>query len=370
VDGDMVPMPYDQQFQIQIAAVDDTGAIGENLTNHIIRLVQSDEEEEYLKAVAYYATIMGRNSLTKLNGMDTDTLNYLEATYESAQRQGGKPEAYKQAAKEQQAIHIRKSQGADSVSIADSEFRDYGSSFLTDGLGDVLETRGIDIPGMINDSEFKFSGTFQTAYLKSAKNIARYMQSTEGRIEWGSVRDRAIQRTLAYTSPNFLNAGVPSGGQQYMTTSGLEGGIFIEPQLTVNALDGADTPEDAAHLRGLARTDLSGKKVSYLGESYTLVEEYSPKGMPSYVSGSSPTVKEILIDDIEMFTGAQPRYDKYGALTADLRYKNYLIYDGETGKTIETWNGHREEDYIVPEGMTDISGGTTRADINPRIGNQ
>ena len=74
----------------------------------------------------------------------------------------------------------------------------------------------------------------------------------------------------------------------------------------------------------------------------------------------------IYIDDIEMFTGSTPHPDDNGHTLADLRYLNIPIYSLD-GKSFESWNGYTSDGYFIPEGKTDISGGPSRADVNPRI---
>lgn len=384
--GDPMPLNLEQQYAVQIGMLglegdDQSFGIGSNLTSTMVKAAASDDEETYTQGLRYYADIMQQNPKTKLDFGDTDTFNFYEAAHESAQRMGGKPEDYAIAAKEQQAIHITKAQGLDSIHIADSKFKVMKDVLLTD-VGDALETMGIDIPGVINDAEFQYDGQFQVAYLENARDITRYMEATEGTVDPSVVKRRALQRTLAHINPNFMNAGVPTEDRQFFTEEGLQEESRIRPQLSINVLDGAEDQEGADHLRSLAQGDyveggvgLNNKKVIYQGRPYTLISRKGgdPSALGFGMEGSleleaiGKAEKVIYIDSIEFFTGVRPRTDENGVTTADLRYMGMPIYDAATGKNVETWNRFTEEDYIRPEDMTDISGGVTREDINPRI---
>lgn len=370
------PDDEDKPFRIQ------SGAVGQNLNNHMTRLGMSEDEGDNELGLDYYRRIMEKNPLTKLD-IDKDSLDYYEAAYDAAIRMGGTSEAFATAAKEQRAIHKTMAESMDTITVADSTYNQFVKPYVMEDVGDRLESMDIDIPASglfdFNDNEFKVSPAFMSALNQNALRVSRYQQSTDGRIFRDRVSQIALQRTAAYAKPNFINVGVPLGGGEYITSTGVETYNKGKAELDIHTLTGTDTPEDAKFVKKQFMSEMDGQTVTYAGRSYVLTsDKRAPLGedrtMLDDQFGGMAALSEagqdgdnLYLEDIQLFTGVEPRYDPSGRfIVAEMRYMGLPIMNAENSNII-TWGPDKPEKYKTPEGMTDISGGPTRADVNPRI---
>jgi hypothetical protein len=378
-DGNIVPPSVGDIWDWQVQNLEQNGALGQSLMEFVNNSVQSThtrwqegqggptgdigENLDYMDAVFIYRDAMKQNPKFKTNGWDSDTYAFLQSTYRAAERMGGSNDAYIRAGKEQQAIHVEQKFGSDAVKIADSEFDAIGASLIMDDLGDVAESAGYSIEGIINNREYKFDSAFLTAYSAIARDMARYQQATTGDINWGNAQGDALQRMMSSAGENYLNDGVPTGGGKNV----LNGEVYdipneMGPMISFHSLPDTDTAEGAKVVRREFEEEYLGEgnnKVKVGGQTYTIIPNKKPYGeaLPESVAGG-PKKYEIEIGDIELFIGTHPTYDENGAMQADLRYM---------GNVVNTMDNDMAWFSRPPRVETNISGGPERADVNERI---